>query len=525
MKKWFIILGIMLLFCSCTYAGELYSSEKGLSNCVQSLNKVLADKRELSGNVEVYLDMKLNHSLNAHKIISYDNKELAELVDDSLKSLEKSPEDFERPRFRGIVNFIVQDGKVKTDVVSRNYITGENPNSENAQYYSRLLKQLDKEIERAPHEDYIDLHNMQLELSISSLGKVKSIRLIQSSGERSYDDKLCSYFLDKTFDMPPSGLLKDGYYRIIMTFNPTSRIVLDECNNYKKQITEEIQNQVQNYTNLLMDLNFDKEGRVTDVKLYSNYDAVNAPKIVSELKQVKVTPYKGKLKGDTLNLQIVNNSTNKNIINYYNNELTPVFIQTAPEINSLKLKPVKCLVLMNKHGKVEEAVLLQSSGSERIDKDTISAVKYNSYKGYKTSPTEKFIFNVEIYNLNKYLRESYLKYSKTVSSYTIGCLARLGMKYMKTEKVYMTVKKDGRIKKFVLLDYNGRVVEEKSVEEKLKRQTFPKFPPNIDAEELDILVDLYDPENSIMSNIIMNSTSIGAQILYIFLQGMTLRGL
>ena len=180
---------------------------------------------------------------------------------------------------------------------------------------------------------------------------------------------------------------------------------------------------------------------------------------------------------------------------------------------------------MNKHGKVEEAVLLQSSGSERIDKDTISAVKYNSYKGYKTSPTEKFIFNVEIYNLNKYLRESYLKYSKTVSSYTIGCLARLGMKYMKTEKVYMTVKKDGRIKKFVLLDHNGRVVEEKSVEEKLKRQTFPKFPPNIDAEELDILVDLYDPENSIMSNIIMNSTSIGAQILYIFLQGMTLRGL
>ena len=90
MKKWFIILGIMLLFCSFAYAGELYSGEKGLSNCVQSLNKVLADKRELSGNVEVYLDMKLNHSLNAHKIISYDNKELAELVDDSLKSLEKS---------------------------------------------------------------------------------------------------------------------------------------------------------------------------------------------------------------------------------------------------------------------------------------------------------------------------------------------------------------------------------------------------------------------------------------------------
>ena len=525
MKKWFIILGIMLLFSSFAYAGELYSGEKGLSNCVQSLNKVLADKRELSGNVEVYLDIKLNHSLNAYKIISYSNKEIAELFDDSLKSLEKSPEDFERPRFRCIVNFIVQDGRVKTDVVSRNYITGENPNSEKAKYHSRLLKQLNKEIERAPYEDYIDLPYMQLELSISSLGKVKSIRLIQSSGDRSYDDKLCNYFLDKTFDMPPESLLKDGYYRIIMTFNPTSKEVVEEVNDYRKQIAEEISNQIRNYTNILFDFTFDKAGNVRDVKLYNNYDLLDVPYIEKELKKIKVTPYSGKLKGDVINLQIYSNSSNRSINHYYNESLTPVFLQTMPEINSLKLKPVKYLVLMNKYGGVEDAVLIQSSGSKQIDNDTLSALKHNSYKGYDKSPTDKFIFDVEIYNLNKYLRESYLKYSKTVSSYTIGCLARLGMKYMKTEKVYMTVKKDGRIKKFVLLDHNGRVVEEKSVEEKLKRQTFPKFPPNIDAEELDILVDLYDPENSIMSNIIMNSTSIGAQILYIFLQGMTLRGL
>ena len=233
MKKWFIILGIMLLFCSYAYAGELYSSEKGVSNCVQSVNKILRDKKELSGTVEVFLDIKLNHSLNAHKIISYDNKELAELVDDSLKSIEKSPEDFERSKFKCIVNFIVQDGRVKTDVVSRNYITGQNPNSDDAKYYGRLLKQLDKEIERAPHEDYIDLHNMQLELSISSIGKVKSIRLIQSSGDRIYDDKLCNYFLDKTVEMPPSELQGDGYYRIIMTFNPTSKEVIEEFESVK----------------------------------------------------------------------------------------------------------------------------------------------------------------------------------------------------------------------------------------------------------------------------------------------------
>ncbi len=518
MKKWFIILGIMLLFCSYAYAGELYSSEKGVSNCVQSVNKILRDKKELSGTVEVFLDIKLNHSLNAHKIISYDNKELAELVDDSLKSIEKSPEDFERSKFKCIVNFIVQDGRVKTDVVSRNYITGQNPNSDDAKYYGRLLKQLDKEIERAPHEDYIDLHNMQLELSISSIGKVKSIRLIQSSGDRIYDDKLCNYFLDKTVEMPPSELQGDGYYRIIMTFNPTSKEVIEEVNDYGKQIAEEISNQICNYTNILFDFTFDKDGNVRDVKLYNKFDLINAPYITKELKKIKVTPYPGKLKGDTLNIQIYNNNINRGISNYYNKELTPVFLQTMPEINSLRLKPFKCLVLMNKYGGVEDAVLIQSSGSKQIDNDTLNAIKHNSYKGYDASPTEKFIFNVEIYNLNKYLRESYAKYAKSVSSKTLGYLAHPGMKYMKTCKIYFTIAKDGKIKKFTLYDYNNVPVKEKNVEDKIKRLTFSPFPSNIDADELDIFVDLYDPENSAMTNIIMNSTAIGAQILYMILR-------
>ena len=98
MKKWFIILGIMLLFSSGVYSAELADGEKTiLSNYIQSINKSLKDNTELSGTVQVYFDVKGNHSLNSYKIISYNNKEIAELIDNSLKLLVKSPENFTKP--------------------------------------------------------------------------------------------------------------------------------------------------------------------------------------------------------------------------------------------------------------------------------------------------------------------------------------------------------------------------------------------------------------------------------------------
>ena len=90
---------------------------------------------------------------------------------------------------------------------------------------------------------------------------------------------------------------------------------------------------------------------------------------------------------------------------------------------------------------------------------------------------------------------------------------------MQTAKIFFTIKKDGKIKDDILFNSSGRVIREKTVEDNLKRLTFPEFPRNIDADELDILVDLYDPGNNAMTNIILNSTSIVSEILYMIIRG------
>ena len=516
MKKWFIILGIMLLFSSGVYSAELSDGEKKIvSNYTQSINKSLQNNSELSGTVQVYFEIKLNNSLNSYKIISYDNKELAEVIDSTLKSLEKYPENFTKPKLRYIANLIVQNGRITTDIVSINYaVTVRKQGDKNSQYYSKLIKQINKEINLSPHEDYIGLGDAILELNISSIGKIKKIRLLQSSGDKTYDDKICNYFLEKTVEMPPADVLKNGYYSLIIGIEPASEEVREEYKNYVKQVSEEIDKQIGYFTDKPVYFTFDKAGAVKDVKIYNDYDLINSPILASELKKIRVAPYSGNLKGDTVNILFKTNTPVRNIANYYRKKIDPTLIETVPTINTLSLKPLRCLILMNKDGQVEEVTLIKSSGSQQIDNDTIKAIKYNSYEPYTKSPTDKFVFELEIFNLNKYLRQNYAKYAKTVSSYTLGSLSHVGMKYNKTSKVYFTIKKDGRIKQFTLLDYNNKVVQEKSVEDKLKRLTFPEFPANIDAEELDILVDLYDPENQTFLNILMNAMSIGASILY-----------
>ena len=522
MKKWFIILGIMLLFSSGAYSAELSGGEKTiLSNYIQSINKSLKDTAELSGTVQVYFDVKANHSLNSYKIISYDNEELAEVIDSTLKSLAKYPENFTKPKFRFIANLTAENGRIKTEIISRNYAIPKSSKQDDKifQYYSKLMKQLNEQMNLSPDVDYMGLDDVIIELNISSIGKIKKIRLLQSSGDKNYDDKICNYFLEKTVEMPPADALKNGYYSLIISIEPESEETRKEYKNYVNQVSEEIEKQIGYFMDKPVYFKFDRTGAVKDVKIYNDYDLINTPILASELKKIRVAPYSGNLKNDTINVLYINNNSVRNIINYYNKKMAPVLKDAFPEINTLSLKPLRCLILMNKNGHVEEVTLIKSSGSQQIDKDTINAIKYNSYDSNIKSPTEKFVFEIEIYNLNKYLRQYYAKYAKTVASYTLGNVPNIGLHYMQTAKIFFTIKKDGKIKDYILFNSSGRVIREKTVEDNLKRLTFPEFPPNIDADELDILVDLYDPGNNAMTNIILNSTSIVSEILYMIIRG------
>ena len=85
-------------------------------------------------------------------------------------------------------------------------------------------------------------------------------------------------------------------------------------------------------------------------------------------------------------------------------------------------------------------------------------------------------------------------------------------------RIHFHIKKDGKIKSYELYDYNGFTIKEDDVDKCIRRLTFPKFPENIDAEELSVLVDLHDPSNQMFSNILMNTLSIGSAIMYIILR-------
>lgn len=515
MKKFFIVLFLMLTFCmpvcADTFANE---NNKMLARFEQSINKDLQNNKQLAGQVEIYFNTKPNFKLNSHKIISYDNRELAETIDKTLKNLETSYITTELASIHYIAMITVQNGKAKTDIISKNYYTPKD-----IKYFNKIRSHVSKIKSSIPKEDYIDMDLAVIELNISSIGKVTGIRLIKSSGDKSYDDKLCNYFLAQTFDIPPADLLKNGYYHIILTINPTSDETLQAHNIYSKQAAEEIKRQIGIYINKTLEFDFYKTGSVKDIKIYNNdYNTINSPAILTELKKVKVTPYTGQIKGDAHTVFLSNKNSYRNVYRYYNKQIAPSLTNSIPEINSFELKPIKCLILMNRNGSIEDIAITQSSGSQQIDDDTVSAIKYNSYEGYEASPTEKFIFEIELYNLNKYLREYYTKYSRTVASYTIGNMPKYGAKYNRTSKIYFQIKNDGKIKSYQLFDYKGELITEKEVDDCIKRLTFPKFPKNIDAEELNVLVDLYDPSNKLFSNILMDSLSVGSAVLYMILR-------
>ena len=129
MKKWFIIFGILaFLTGNITFAYDnnsniMLKNEKTMfSNYIQLVKQNLKNQQELpSGNLEIYFELKPDFSINTHKIIKYDNKELAEIIDTSLKSTEKSYEDFERNNYRYIVKWEIKDRQLKYVIVSRNY--------------------------------------------------------------------------------------------------------------------------------------------------------------------------------------------------------------------------------------------------------------------------------------------------------------------------------------------------------------------------------------------------------------------
>lgn len=518
MKKLFIIFGILaFLTGNITFAYNddsniLLRNEKTMfSNYIQLVKQSLKNQQELpSGNLEIYFEVKADHSINTHKIINYDNKDLAEIIDNALKSTEKSYEDFERNSYRYIVKWEINDRQLKYEIISRNYPKLK----EEAKYLLEFNKQLAKNYENIPHENYINLSTVQLELQITKLGKINRIRLLNSSGDKSYDDKLCNYLLQQSFEMPPNKILTNGYFSTIIRINPTHKNTIEKFTQYSKQISEEIEKQITVVGNNLIEFFVNKNGYINDVKIYNEYKQIHPKVLLAELKNIKISQYPGKIYGDKLEVYYVNKNSNRNINNYFNKKMMPTLSKTLPEINSFKIKPVKCLILMNKSGKLEDITLIQSSGSEQIDKDTINAVRYNSYPAYENAPTEKLAFTADFYNLNKYLRQYYNKYAKTVTSYTLGNVPNIGLHYMRTAKIFFTLKKDGKIKNYTLYDYANNQINEKQVEECLQRLTFPAFPPSIDAEELGFYVDLKDPENKIFSNCILYGLSIGSSILY-----------
>lgn len=515
MKKIFIILCLLLAFCASanadTYINEKYKMDRKIQ---QSINKNLQNNPTLSGKVEVYFNIKPNITLNKHKIINYNNRELAELIDNTLNNLEECPINSNISSFNYIAIFNVQNGKLKTEIVSKNYSTPADNN-----YFSKIQSHIQKNKSSIPQENYIDLNYVVLELNISSIGKVTGIRLIESSGDKNYDDKLCNYFLAQTFDLPPSELLKNGNYRHILRINPTSKETAKEHEKYTKLVLEEVKQQIGLYINNMIEIELYKNGHIKDVKIYdNNYNLINSPQILSELKKVKITQYPEQLKGETFTVYLINNNSYTNVYNYFNKKMAPEIVNSIPLINSFSLQPIKCIILMNKNGTIEDVTLIQSSNSLQIDNDTIAAIKYNSYQPYDASPTEKFIFYVELYNLNKYLRQYYAKYAKTVTSYTIGNMPKYGAQNIRTSRIHFHIKKDGKIKSYELYDYNGFTIKEDDVDKCIRRLTFPKFPENIDAEELSVLVDLHDPSNQMFSNILMNTLSIGSAIMYIILR-------
>lgn len=505
MKKFIFILGLFLMFYGNSFAAELVNIEENVfTNYEKVFAKSIKDNTDLKGNVEVYMDYSESGRLNYYKILNYDNAQLAKNLDKFLKSVEKPA-----PKFYKSYKFIIvlsNDDNVEIFVKSKdNHYKLREKN-----YFSKVNMKINDYL---PVEDYIDLAMVSAELTISAEGEVKSVRIIESSGDNFYDDELLKYLKSLSFGNPPSDILKRDEVSLIVYVNPSSADAIEEYQRYYRQVSSEIDKQIRIYNPIVYPIyfQFDKDGNVADVKMYKRYEQINPSLIMNELKKIKVSPYEGKTAGNNLEIVYLGGKSIRGLQKYYKEKMYPEILKIVPEVTSFKLKPVKLLILMSKDGQIEEVELMQSSGSEEFDKKTVEALKGTWFDAFENRSTDKFIFQIELFNLNKSLYEHYTKYVRTVSSYSI---ANLPLSNVKTDKIYFIISKAGKIKGYQLYDCYDNVINEKRVEDKIKRLTFPRFSRMVDAEELHVLIDLHNPGKQLYSNSKLNSMTLGTAIMY-----------
>lgn len=505
MKKILFVLAVLLMFCSGAFAAELVNIEDSVFPKYEKVfAKDLQKTPDIRGNVEVYLDLSESGRLNFHKILGADNEQLAEMFDEFLKSIEKPAPKFYKSHKYVIV--LSKDSKVKISVRSKN----NHYKLREKNYFDKVYMKVNEDL---PTDDYIDLAMTSAELTLSSRGEVKSVKIIESSGDNLYDEALSEYLSSKSYGVPPADILNNEEVSVILYVNPSSPDALEEYYRYYRQVSSQIEKQIRvyNYISYPIYFQFDKQGNVADVKMYRRYDEINPASILSELKRIKVSPYEGNTIGDNIEVVYLGGKSLKGLQKYYKNKMYPEILKSIPEVTSLKLKPIKLLLLMTKDGQIEEVELVQSSGSEDFDNKTVEAVKGNWYEAFESRSTDKFIFEIELYNLNKFLREHYSKYVRTVTCYA---LANIPVGSVKTDKIYFVIDRKGKIKEYQLYDNYDNVITEKKVDDRIKRLTFPRLPRAIDADEVSILIDLHNPKKRYYSNSSLNTMTLGTAIMY-----------
>ena len=505
MKKILFILAVLVMFCSGAFAVELVNIEETVFPRYEKVfAKDLQNTPDIKGNVEVYLDLSESGRLNFHKILGADNEQLAEMFDEFLKSIEKPA-----PKFYKSYKYVVvlsKDSKVNIDVKSKN----NHYRLREKNYYEKLNMKVNEDL---PTDDYIDLAMTSAELTLSSRGEVKSVKIIESSGDKLYDETLSEYLSSKSYGVPPADILKNEEVSFIIYVNPSSPAALEEYYRYYRRVSSEIEKQIRvyNYISYPIYFQFDKQGNVSDVKMFRRYDEINPEAIIEELKRIKVSPYEGEIIGDNIEVVYLGGKSLRGLQNYYEKKMYPEILKSIPEVTSLKLKPIKLLLLMTKDGYVEEVDLVQSSGSEEFDNKTVEAVKGNWYEAFENRSTDKFIFEIELYNLNKFLRQHYSKYTRTVAA---TAMANIPTGSVKTDKIYFVIKRDGKIKEYQLYDNYNNVITEKRVDDRIKRLTFPRIPRAIDTDELSVLIDLHSPKKQYFSKSTLNTMTLGTAIMY-----------
>ena len=275
-----------------------------------------------------------------------------------------------------------------------------------------------------------------------------------------YDETLSEYLSSKSYGVPPADILKNEEVSFIIYVNPSSPAALEEYYRYYRRVSSEIEKQIRvyNYISYPIYFQFDKQGNVSDVKMFRRYDEINPEAILAELRRIKVSPYEGNVTGDSVEVVYLGGKSLRGLQNYYEKKMYPEILKSIPEVTSLKLKPIKLLLLMTKDGYVEEVELVQSSGSEEFDNKTVEAVKGNWYEAFENRSTDKFIFEID--------------------------------------------------------DNYNNVITEKRVDDRIKRLTFPRIPRAIDTDELSVLIDLHSPKKQYFSKSTLNTMTLGTAIMY-----------